>query len=72
MNKTTFDDLRPLLEQTAKNLLNEKVLSKSGKQPSPQAVEMVAKMIVAKGIREVKLAPLPKESLVTDTRYGGV
>jgi hypothetical protein len=29
------------------------------KQPSPQAVEIAAKIIVAKGIREGKLKPSP-------------
>ena len=72
MNKKPSDDLRPLLEQAAKNLIQERVLSKGGKQPSQEAVDMVARLIANKGIREGKLAPLPKESLVTGTRNGGV
>ena len=66
MNEKPSDDLRPLLEQAAKNLIQERILSKGGKQPSPQAVEMVAKMIANKGIREGKLAPPPLQSPITD------
>ncbi len=72
MDKKPSEDLRPLLEQAAKNLIQERVLSKGGKQPSQEAVDMVARMIANKGIREGKLTPLPKESLVTGTRNGGV
>jgi hypothetical protein len=34
------------------------------RQPSPEAVEMLVKMVVAKGIREGKLKPLPDEALI--------
>jgi hypothetical protein len=34
------------------------------RQPSPEAVEMLVKMIVAKGIREGKLNPLPDEARI--------
>lgn len=50
------------MEQAASNLIKTRVLSKGGKQPSPEALEMFAKMLVAKGIREGKLNPLPDEA----------
>ncbi len=34
------------------------------RQPSPEAVEILVKMIVAKGIREGKLNPLPDEAQI--------
>ncbi len=62
MSNHQSEDLRLLLEQAASNLIKTRVLSKGGKQPSPEAVEMFAKMLVAKGIREGKLNPLPDEA----------
>jgi hypothetical protein len=38
--------------------------AKPRRQPSPEAVEMLVKMIVAKGIREGKLNPLPDEAQI--------
>ena len=37
------------------------------RQPSPEAVEILVKMIVAKGIREGKLNPLPDEAQIQVT-----
>lgn len=61
MNDQPSEDLKPLLEQAASNLIKTQVLSKGGKQPSQEAVEMFAKMLVVKGIREGKLNPLPND-----------
>ena len=44
----------PLLEQAATELMQERVLSKGGKQPSPEAVRMAAKFLALKAQREAK------------------
>ena len=61
MNKNPSDDLRPLLEKAAKNLIQKLILSKGGKQPSQEAVDIAARVIANRAIRECKLAP-PQES----------
>ncbi len=69
MNKNPSDDLRPLLEQAAKNLIQERVLSKGGKQPSQEAVDMAARAIANKAIRDGKLTP-PQEPPVNHAVSG--
>ena len=66
MGKKQSDDLRPLLEKAAKNLIQERILSKGGKQPSQEAVDMAARVIANKAIREGKLAPPQQESPLND------
>ncbi len=64
--KKQSDDLRPLLEKAAKNLIQERILSKGGKQPSQEAVDIAARVLANRAIREYKLAPPKQESPVND------
>ncbi len=66
MNEKPSDDLRPLLEQAVKNLVKERILSKGGKQPSQESVDMAARLIANRAIREGKVAPPRQESPVND------
>ena len=66
MNEKPSEDLMPLLEQAAKNLIQERILSKGGKQPSQEAVDIAARVLANRAIREYKLAPPKQESPVND------
>jgi hypothetical protein len=66
MNEKPSDDLSPLLEQAAKNLIQERILNKVGKQPSQEAVDIAARLTANKAIREGKLAPPQQELPVND------
>jgi hypothetical protein len=58
MDKCQSADLSYLLEQAPENLVHKEMLGRGAKQPSAQAVEILAKMIVNKGVREGKLSAL--------------
>jgi len=42
------------LQKAAESLLHERVLSKGGKQPSPQAVEMATRFMAMKALRHAQ------------------
>ena len=65
MKKNPSDDLRPLLEQAAKNLIQKLILSKGGKQPSQEAVDIAARVLANRAIREYNLAPPQASSSIT-------